>query len=83
MARVPVLAAFADTLFPSMPEQAAACEKAGDTAGARFFNISGGDMKEALHMVSLMKCFSLLSCKLLQFNCHIVPAVLLLCWHRL
>ena len=53
MARVPVLAAFADTLFPAMPERAAACEKAGDKAGACFFNISGGDMKEALHMVSL------------------------------
>ena len=65
MARVSVLAAFADTIFPAMPEQAAACEKAGDTAGARFFGVSGGDMKEALHMVSLKDGFSLYSCKLL------------------
>ena len=83
MARVPVLAAFADTIFPAMPEQAAACEKAGDKAGARFFNTSGGDMKEALHMVSLKLCLSLLGCKPLQCNCHMVPAVLQLCWHRL
>lgn len=68
MARVPVLAAFADAIFPAMPERAAACEKAGDKAGARFFGISGGDMKEALHMVGLKICVSLSSCKPLHLN---------------
>ena len=83
MTRVPVLAAFADTLFPAMPERAAACEKAGDKAGARFFNISGGDMKEALHMVRLTACFTLPTCKPLHLNWQAVTGVLLLCWHRL
>ena len=68
LARVPVLAAFADTIFPALPEQAAACEKAADAAGAGFFGTSGGDMKEALHMVSPKISFSLHSCKPLHLN---------------